>query len=478
MGTSALATAPDTARLGRSGWSWVAYQAARDPYVILIMIYVFAPYFSSIVVGNGARGQSAIANIGVVTGVITALSAPLLGAIIDAVGRRKPWLAAITALMVVLLVSLWWVKPGGGVSPFAASAVLVTLAVLFGYNGVLFDSLLPIAVAPSARPVASGMGLAAGNAAAVILLVFVLVAFVLPGKVALPFVPTRPLFGLDAGLHEPERIVGPLTALVFAVGAIPLFLFTPDARRTALSLRRALGGAVGELRDTVLSLRSHRQAAVFLTARMLYTDAMTALLLFGGVYAAGMMHWGVFELLCYGLILCVFAVVGGIAASWLDTRLGSVWAIRIEIAGTLVCESLVLGISPTRIFYFWPVDIHAAPVWSGPVFRTAPELALVGVAIFAAVFVVGSYASSRTLLTRLAPPERMAGYFGLFALSGTATAWLGSLLVKLATDATHSQRVGLAPIIGLLALGLAGMFMVRDTPANGQNAVSSNRSGA
>lgn len=189
-----------------------------------------------------------------------------------------------------------------------------------------------------------------------------------------------------------------------------------------------------------------------------------------------MLHWGVFELLCYGLILCVFAVVGGIAASWLDTRYGSISAIRIEVAGTLVCEVLVLGISPTRIFYFWPVDPHAAAVWSGPVFRTAPELALVGVAIFAAVFVVGSYASSRTLLTRLAPPDRMAGYFGLFALSGTATAWLGSLLVKLATDATHDQRVGLAPIIGLLLLGLVGIFILRDTPANDRGALRSSRS--
>ena len=71
------------------------------------------------------------------------------------------------------------------------------------------------------------------------------------------------------------------------------------------------------------------------------------------------------------------------------------------------------------------------------------------------------FASSRTLLVRLAPPERLGGYLGLFALSGQATAWLGPLLVGLATAAFASQRAGFAIILILLVAGLIGLLRIR-----------------
>ncbi|MDI1366252.1 MAG: MFS transporter, partial [bacterium] len=52
-------------------------------------------------------------------------------------------------------------------------------------------------------------------------------------------------------------------------------------------------------------------------------------------------------------------------------------------------------------------------------------------------------------------------FFGLFALSGTATAWFGSLLVALATKLFQSQIAGFVPIIGLLLVGAVGLFFVK-----------------
>jgi serine/threonine protein kinase len=43
-------------------------------------------------------------------------------------------------------------------------------------------------------------------------------------------VPKAPLFGLDTAAHEHERIVVLMAAGIFAIGALPLFLFTPDGR--------------------------------------------------------------------------------------------------------------------------------------------------------------------------------------------------------------------------------------------------------
>ena len=75
-------------RLGQI--SWALYEGARDPFVLLITIYMFAPYFANHVVGDGVRGQAYAGSIQAYSGLIIALLAPFLGAIADSGGRRKP----------------------------------------------------------------------------------------------------------------------------------------------------------------------------------------------------------------------------------------------------------------------------------------------------------------------------------------------------------------------------------------------------
>jgi len=77
------------------------------------------------------------------------------------------------------------------------------------------------------------------------------------------------------------------------------------------------------------------------------------------------------------------------------------------------------------------------------------------------VFITAQLASSRTLLTRLAPAGQSASFFGLYALSGTVTVWLGSALVRIFTGVFKSQQAGFAPIAMLLLLGFVGMQFVK-----------------
>lgn len=450
-------------RLSRGAWAWAAYEGARTPYVILITIYVFAPYFATVVVGDAVRGQQIIANLGVVAGLITAATAPLLGSSIDGLGPRKPGLALCTAMMIPLIAALWFAKPAGAGLPLPVTVTIFGLiSILFAYSEVFHNSLLTVSVPPEQAPHASGLAYSLANGASVLMLAFVLWAFALPGKVTWSFIPKAPLFGLPTGAHETDRIVAPLAAAVFLIGALPLFFVAADAAPTGVPLRQVVRRAVSGLAATVRSLKGERDAAIFLGSRMLYTDGMTAVLTFGGVFAAGVMHWGVLEMLAYGILLSVFAVLGGWVGAQLDARLGPKWAIRIEIAGAVLCQAATLGMARDKILYLWRFtpSLHA-PLWNGPMFRTAPEVMFLLIGFGTAIFVTASYASSRTMVTRIAPPGRTAAYFGLYALSGTATAWLGSLLVKLATDAFGTQQAGFAPIAALLTLGLVGMGFVR-----------------
>jgi UMF1 family MFS transporter len=65
------------------------------------------------------------------------------------------------------------------------------------------------------------------------------------------------------------------------------------------------------------------------------------------------------------------------------------------------------------------------------------------------------------LLTRLTPPEQTGAFFGVYALSGTATSWLGPFLVNQGTRIFKTQQGGFATIILLLGIGFIGLLFVR-----------------
>jgi UMF1 family MFS transporter len=443
--------------------SWALHQGARDPYVILITIYIFMPYFSTVVVGDPVRGQAMVASYGFWSGLIVALTAPLLGASVDRLGPRKPGILLGVILMVPMIFSLWWTKPDGSGLSISMVVILATLiSVIFSYIEMLHNSLLIRAAGLKDAHRASGLALSCGNGLSVLALIFVLWAFALPGKVDWPFIPAHPLFGLDPLKHETDRIVAPMAALIFAVWTIPLFLFTPDEPKTGIRFIEALKGGARTLKGMLATLRGHKDAAVFLGARMIYVDAMTALLLFSGVYAAGAMNWGVLDMLIYGVTLSMFAVFGGFFGGWLDGRFGPKRAVQIEILGTVLCLIGQLGMRPDRLFYLWPFDPAAhATVWNGPFFTTLPEVLYLFLGFGVAVFVTGSYASSRTLLTRLIPANQTGAFFGLYALSGTATVWLGSMMVQLFTSLFQSQQAGLMSIGGMMMVGFVALLFVK-----------------
>jgi UMF1 family MFS transporter len=84
------------------------------------------------------------------------------------------------------------------------------------------------------------------------------------------------------------------------------------------------------------------------------------------------------------------------------------------------------------------------------------------VVIVVAIFITAAYANSRTMLARLAPPELMTEFFGIYSLSGTATTWMASFTVSAFTAAFQSQRAGFASILIFLGLGFLGMLFVRE----------------
>ena len=457
-----LAGTPAAGPLGYH--SWALFEWARNPYVILITIYIFAPYFTTTVVGDPVRGQSLLGYANSIAGALIAIMAPLLGAIADKKGRRKPWITAFIALMIPAIWLLWFAQPGGGgIGIYPTLALIVIIAIVFEFSAVFHNAMLP-SVAPASKVgMVSGLALAYGNIAGLSLMIFVLYAFSLPGEVTWAFIPERPLFGLDPATAEPNRIVAPLVAVWVMVFTLPLLLFTPDGHDAGHGIRSAVTQGLTEAWRTVRQLRHYANVGRYLLARMLFNDGFVGVLIFGGVYAAGTFGWGTTTLLLFGIITSFSAAVGAVIGGWMDDRLGSKLTVLIAVGGTALLLGVAVTIQPDSILF---VPYHSdTTLWELPYFNTLPEFLYFANTQLFAMFITVGFASARTMMARLAPPSMITQFFGLYALSGTATAFLAPLLVGIFTSVFESQRAGYASLIILLAAGFLLMLFIREEQA-------------
>src|SRR5882724_9937037 len=237
MSEQAIAIAPpagadaaEARTLLLSALSWIGYEATRIPYLILIKIYIFAPYVVKVKIGDPVLGQTMFARYGFVTGLIGAMTVPFLGAALDRMGPRKPWIAVFILASLPLLVSLWWAKPDhSGLSVHSVIVIVMGLNLLFVYSEILHNAMLGLAVGMRRVGRTAGISLGVANLISVAILIFLLWGFALPGHLHSFGVPDMPLFGFSQASHEMERLIGPLVAALACAGLLMLLRFTIDA---------------------------------------------------------------------------------------------------------------------------------------------------------------------------------------------------------------------------------------------------------
>lgn len=451
-----------SARLAMGSWSWVVYESCKLPF-ILMSIYVLLPYVTRVLIGNFVVGQALWARYAAIGGALAAITLPLLGGSLDRLGPRKPWIAALTTLRVPLLFVLWWATPdGSGVSASAVLLILALVSLLSACSEMMHTALLVPAVGMKRSGRFSGVSLGVANMFSVAVLTFMLWAFILPGRLHWPIIPAAALFGLDQASHQPERLVGPLAAILLILGTLPVLLFSPDVPRSNVSFPSSIKLGLRDTWQMAWGMRRERSLLTFLIARTLYNDAFLAGLAIAGIYAAGIMRWGPLELLSYGILKAVFAGIGAFIAGEFNAWLGPRRALKLELGLAITLGLLVLGTTRNEILYFWSFDPRSsAAIWSGPIFRTLPEIVYLGVSLWAAAFAVASGASFRALLVRLIPVKQTGSYFSLLAFTSSITAWVVPVMIGLVTASAQSQRAGLLPISVFLLASLIALQFVR-----------------
>ncbi|WP_339108845.1 MFS transporter [Thioclava sp. GXIMD4216] len=432
-------------------WGWFFFDWASQPYNTLLLTFTFGPYMKTLL-GDGSAAQ-AVWGYGIgATGVVIALASPFLGAVADRSGAKRRFLWLFSAMYVLGASGLWWAIP----QDYSLLLILTSFAI--GLIGMEFATTFTNAYLPELGPRStlgriSGAGWAFGYVGGLILLILMLTLFQASPETGHTLIGRAPIFGLDVGSREDTRIVGPLTALWYAVFMIPFFLWVKDRPKPdALTIRAAVAQGWPNLRMTLGSLPKRPSLMAWLAASMLYRDALNGVYVFGGLYAAGVLGWSITQIGIFGIL----SIITGAIFAWLGGRADDGFGSKpVIIACLLMLIAAVLGIisiTPDHVFGL-PVTAESA----------APDIAffVLGCVIGGAGGALQS--ASRVMMVHQSPPERMTEYFGIYALSGKATAFIAPLSIGIVTSVTGQQSLGITPVLALFVAGLVLLSWVRPT---------------
>ena len=405
--------------------AWCTFDWANSAFPTVIVTFVFAAYFTKAVAADEITGTSQWSFAISLSMLATALLSPLLGAIADHGGRRKPWVGGFTLLMVAATSLLWFAAPK---APDVFWVLLCFGLANFAFETgtVFYNAMLPSIAPPAMIGRISGWGWGVGYVGGLACLAVALLLLIRPEP---------PLFGLDAATAEPVWATALLVAAWMVLFSLPFFLLTPDRPGSGLPAREAVRRAVASLRNTIADLRRYRQIALFLLAHMIYTDGLNTLFAVGGIYAAVTFDMSFDQLLLFGIALNVTAGAGAFAFGWVDDAIGPKPTVLIALAAIGVLGAAILLVQSQTLFWAFalPIGIFLGPAQS----------------------------ASRSLMARISPPEVTTEMFGLFALSGKATAFFGPAVFGWVTALAGSQRIGLSTILIFLAVGAALLAPVR-----------------
>ena len=409
--------------------AWFLYDWASSAFPTIIITFIFSAYVTKALAATPEIGTSYWGWAMGLSGLAIAVTSPPLGAVVDQLGQRRPWLVACSLLAIGAGLMLWTIEPRPA---FLLPALFYAALGNFGfetaqvfYNAALGD------VAPKGKVGRiSGWAWGLGYAGGLSCLMLVLLLLVQPEVAP---------FGLDKANQEHIRATGPFVALWYLVFALPLFFLLPDRPNSDMTIGRALTQGLATLGRTLRDLPRDKQVLRFLIARMLYIDGLNTLFAFGGIYAAGTFGFSFTEILYFGILINITSGLGAFIFAWVDDWIGPKKTIALSLLGLTLLGLALLLISDKLWFYVLGSGLG---VFVGPV-----------------------QASSRSLMVRLAPAELSTEYFGLFALSGRATAFVGPLLVGSITWLMDSQRWGMSVIVLFYLAGLFVLLPLREPQA-------------
>ena len=402
-------------------FNFALYDFANSAFTTIIITFIFSTYFAKQIAPNPVLGQSYWGWTIGITGVVVALIGPLLGTIADKKNYSEFFIKIFTIICISLTCLLWFSKPSEKYLIY--TLFIVGLANIFYELSLIFyNSTLKKISESNNLGKSSGFSFALGYIGGIIVLIICITIFI--DNDSLPF-------GLSKENSENVRATSILVAFWYLIFSMP-FLF--NLKKTNKNEIEEKINYTKNFKELIWD-KGLYNIGKFLLARMLYADGLNAIIIMGGIFAVGVFSLEIKDLLVLSVLMNITAFIGAIVGGYANDRFSSKSVIIFSLIGLILSSSIILFLKSKIIFLFF-ASING--FFIGPV-----------------------QSASRVFMTKSIDENNQASGFGLFALSGKLTSFIGPLLVSTITYISNSQKIGFSSAIALLLIGLLVLLKVK-----------------
>ncbi len=402
-------------------FNFALYDFANSAFTTIIITFIFSTYFAKQIAPNPILGQSYWGWAIGITGILVALTGPLIGSFADKKNCTEFFIKLFTIICVILTSLLWFSQPSEKYLLY--TLIIVALANFFYELSLIFyNSILKRISNSNNLGKSSGFGFALGYLGGILILIVCIKIFI--DTDVLPF-------GLSKENSENIRATSIVVALWYLFFSIP-FLF---------SLKKKIKNKIEKSSNNIKKIKNLfwdkglNNLGKFLIARMLYADGLNAIIIMGGIFAVGVFDLEIKDLLVLSVLMNITAFTGAIIGGYANDKFSSKSVIIFSLLGLIFSSTIILFIK-TKIFFLIFASING--FFIGPI-----------------------QSASRVFITKSIDNNNQASGFGLFALSGKLTSFIGPLLVSTLTYISNSQRIGFSATIILLLIGLLILLKVK-----------------
>jgi len=403
-------------------FNFALYDFANSAFTTIIITFIFATYFAKQIAPNPVLGQSYWGWTIGITGFLVAIIGPVAGSFADKNNKVVFFIRCFSLLCILFTTLLWFSKPSQ--SYLLYTLLIVGIANFFYEISLIFyNSLLKDISNSKNLGKSSGFGFALGYIGGIIILLISIKLFIDTDH--LPF-------GLTKEDSQNIRAIALLVSFWFLVFATPFLFF--EIKEKNKKIIKSTSSYFAELKKLVWN-KKLSVLAKFLIARMLYADGLNAIIVMGGIFAVGVFNLEIKELLILSILMNVTAFAGAFIGGFINDKYGSKFVIIFSLIGLIISSIAILFTSSISIFFF--------------------------LAAINGLFIGPIQSASRVVITSMLNKNNQGKGFGLFAMSGKLTSFLGPLLVSTVTFLTDSQRIGFSAAIILLLAGLIILLSIK-----------------
>ena len=402
-------------------FNFALYDFANSAFTTIVITFIFSTYFAKQIAPNPILGQSYWGWAIGTTGVLVAIIGPILGSFADKKNYTEFFIKLFTIMCITLTALLWFSKPS---EKYLLFTLIIVASANFFYelSLIFYNSILKRISDSNNLGKSSGFSFAFGYIGGILILIICIKIFI--DNNALPF-------GLSKENSENIRATSIVVAIWYLIFSIP---FLMSLKKKINHNIEVPSNNIKKIKDLIWD-KGLNNLGKFLIARMLYADGLNAIIVMGGIFAVGVFKLEIKDLLVLSILMNITAFIGAIIGGYANDRFTSKSVIIFSLLGLIFSSTIILFIKTQLLFL-----------------------------IFAAIngFFIGPIQSaSRVFITKSIDQNNQASGFGLFALSGKLTSFIGPLLVSTITYISNSQRIGFSSAIILLLIGLFILLKVK-----------------